>query len=162
MDSESNEAWGRVITQLARQVELALVPLDLTHSQYRLLGMLAEGTEVSSALADKLAVSRPSVTGVVDGLVARGLVTRTAGGTDRRRVAVAPTAEGVALLVAANRAIDDRLDGIAALLDDPGAQEAALAGLAAWRLALRAHRATCCDPVRHGALQREAARGVVA
>ena len=27
-------------------------------------------------LADKLAVSRPSVTGVVDGLVARGLVQR--------------------------------------------------------------------------------------
>ena len=72
----SPPALGRVVARLARQVELALATVDLTLPQYRVLILLGEGKEAASALADKLAVSRPSVTGVVDGLVARGLVQR--------------------------------------------------------------------------------------
>ena len=56
---------GRTIARLARQVELAVSSLDLTLSQYRVLGILGDGHEAASVLADKLAVSRPSVTGVV-------------------------------------------------------------------------------------------------
>ena len=49
-------------------------------------------------LADKLAVSRPSVTGVVDGLVARGLVPRNPDAADRRRIGVDLTGDGRRLL----------------------------------------------------------------
>ena len=64
---------------MARHVELAVATVDLTLSQYRVLGTLGDGREAASGLAQKLAVSRPSVTGVVDGLVARGLVRRDPG-----------------------------------------------------------------------------------
>jgi DNA-binding MarR family transcriptional regulator len=57
---------GHVIARLARQVELAAATADLTLSQYRALALLGEGREAASALAEKLAVSRPSVTGVID------------------------------------------------------------------------------------------------
>ncbi len=73
---------------MARQVELAVATVDLTLAQYRVLGVLGEGREAASRLADKLGVSRPSVTGVVDGLVVRGLVCRDPDAGDRRRVDV--------------------------------------------------------------------------
>ncbi len=83
---------------LARQVELALVEVDLSLPQYRILILLDEGKVAASALADRLAVSRPSVTAVVDGLVTRGLVERHHDPADRRRVGHDLTAEGRRLL----------------------------------------------------------------
>ena len=73
MDREAPATQGRAVARLARQVEIALAAVDLTLPQYRVLGTLDGGPEASSVLAEKLVVSRPSVTGVVDGLVARGL-----------------------------------------------------------------------------------------
>jgi long-chain acyl-CoA synthetase len=107
---------GRTIARLARQVECAVATVDLTLSQYRVLGILGEGREAASALADKLAVSRPSVTGVVDGLVARGLVRRGQADGDRRRVDIDLTDSGRALLAAADGAVDARLDRILELV----------------------------------------------
>ena len=69
---------GRTAAWLAKQVELSLAEVDLSLSQYRILGLLDEGSAVSSALAERLAVRPPSVTAVIDGLVTRGLVARTA------------------------------------------------------------------------------------
>ena len=60
---------GRVGARLARQVEVGLAQVELSLSQYRTLMFLDEGSAAASALADHLAVSRPSVTAVVDGLV---------------------------------------------------------------------------------------------
>jgi len=51
-----------------------------------MLSLLADGSSASSALAGRLAVSPPSVTAVVDGLVTRGLVERQADADDRRRL----------------------------------------------------------------------------
>jgi len=133
---------GRVAARLARQVEVGLAGVDLSLPQYRLLMLLAEGSVVASALADRLAVTRPSVTAVVDGLVARGLVERQADGRDRRRVAHGLTAEGRQVLGAADEAIDRRLTDIAAFLDGPAAAEVAFSGLSAWRHALDAYRAS--------------------
>jgi len=129
---------GRVLARLARQVELAAGKAELTLSQYRVLGILGDGQEASSVLADKLAVSRPSITGVVDGLVARGLVQRTSAPEDRRRVGVDLTAEGRCVLAAADEEVERRLREIAEHLGE-GADDA-FAGLAPWRDALDAHR----------------------
>lgn len=95
-----------------------MATVDLTLSQYRVLGILGEGREAASALADKLAVSRPSVTGVVDGLVARGLVRRGQAVGDRRRVDIDLTDAGRLLLGAADAAVDARLDRILALIGE--------------------------------------------
>jgi long-chain acyl-CoA synthetase len=109
---------GHTIARLARHVELAVASVDLTLSQYRVLSILGEGREAASALAEKLAVSRPSVTGVVDGLVARGLVRRDPGDGDRRRIDVNLTESGRELLVAADVAVDQRMERIRQLLDE--------------------------------------------
>jgi len=116
---------GRTIARLARLVELAVATVDITLSQYRVLGILGDGHEAASALAEKLAVSRPSLTGVVDGLVARGLVLRNPNGSDRRRVEVDLTEAGRAVLLAADAAVDQRMERISQLLDQVRREELA-------------------------------------
>jgi len=132
---------GRVLARLARQVEIALASADLTLPQYRVLILLCERHQEASVLADKLAVSRPSVTGVVDGLVARGLVQRRHDPDDRRRVCHWLTEEGRRLLAAADSGVQERLHQIAELRPDGG--EHAFAGLESWQAALDVHRARC-------------------
>lgn len=97
---------ARGLARLSRVVEHALGEDDLTLSQYRLLAFLSQGDWAASALADRLDVSRPSVTGLVDGLVKRGLVERRPGVHDRRRVDHVLTAAGKQAL----RAADERAD----------------------------------------------------
>jgi DNA-binding MarR family transcriptional regulator len=130
---------GHVIARLARQVELAAATVDLTLSQYRALALLAEGREAASALADKLAVSRPSVTGVIDGLAARKLVTRHHDEGDRRRIGLDLTSEGRRVLAAADAEIERRLRDIASYR--PDGATAPFEALEPWREALDRYRA---------------------
>ena len=132
---------GRVGARLARQVEVGLAQVDLSLSQYRTLMLLDEGTAAASALADYMAVSRPSVTAVVDGLVGRGLVERQHDDGDRRRVEHRLTDQGRQVLGAADAAVESRLHEIADHLPDEGQAADAFAGLALWRAGLDAFRA---------------------
>jgi long-chain acyl-CoA synthetase len=131
-------AWtaGRTAAWLARQVEVGLADVDLSVPQYRVLGVLAQGSAVSSVLAERLAVRPPSVTSVVDGLVSRGLVRRQPREDDRRCVALALTGEGEATLDAADRAVGSRFDLLLEALADRGRASVALDGLEAWREAM--------------------------
>jgi len=133
---------GRVAARLARQVDVGLAQVDLSLPQYRILLFLAEGAVAASALADNLAVSRPSVTAVVDGLVSRGLVERRHDEGDRRRVGHTLTAEGRRILDQADAAVDARLAEIARFLTDEQEAATAFEGLARWRSALDAFRAS--------------------
>jgi long-chain acyl-CoA synthetase len=139
MSLEAPDHPGRVIARLARHVEVALTTVELTLPQYRVLIHLCEGREAASGLADKLAVSRPSVTGVVDGLVARGLVRRDHDSDDRRRVGHELTDAGRRVLAAADAEVKRRMEEIAAHapVGDP------LVDLELWRDALAAYRAAC-------------------
>lgn len=125
---------ARAVARLAKQLELALVPLDLSLPQYRVLALLGEGSTASSVLARRLAVSPPSVTSVVDGLVGRGLVERQADPDDRRRLTLLLTRDGCKVLSAADAAAEARLDEIASWFDDPQT------GLDRWNLALDRNR----------------------
>lgn len=125
---------ARAVARLAKQVEVAIAPLDLSLPQYRVLALLGDGSTASSVLARRLAVSPPTVTAVVDGLVARGLVERRADPQDRRRLTLLLTRDGKRLLAAADAAGEARLDEIAGFLDDPPA--ALAAGLDGWNRAL--------------------------
>jgi long-chain acyl-CoA synthetase len=133
---------GRIVARLARHIEVALAKADLTMPQYRVLVHLCEGREAASGLADKLAVSRPSVTGVVDGLVARGLVAREHDVADRRRVGHELTDAGRRLLQAADAEVQRRLGEIAA--HAPAGDSDPLDALITWREALDAYRDACC------------------
>ena len=107
---------GHTLARLARQIELAVATVNLTLAQYRVIAILGDGFEAASALAEKLAVSRPSITGVVDGLVARGLVRRDQPADDRRRIDVGLTDAGRLLLAAADAAVEQRMERIEQLL----------------------------------------------
>jgi DNA-binding MarR family transcriptional regulator len=126
---------------LARLVEVALGQVELSLSQYRILMLLDRHAAVASKLAHHLAVSPPSVTAVVDGLVARGLVERRAQEGDRRRVEHALTGDGRRLLGEADARIDARFGEIASFLEASEAAEAA-AGLQRWGEALDAYRSS--------------------
>jgi long-chain acyl-CoA synthetase len=133
---------GRVGARLARQVEVGLSQVDLTLSQYRTLMFLDEGWLAASVLADDLAVTRPSVTAVVDGLVARALVERKHHASDRRRIEHRLTERGREVLCQADAAVEARLREIAGHLADEEAAASAFAGLETWRAGLDAFRAT--------------------
>ena len=140
--------YGRVAAWLAKRVEVALTTVDLTPPQYRVMGLLAEGSSAASGLADRLAVRRPSITAVVDGLVMRGLVDRRQEDTDRRRVSLRLTDEGARILGEADRALDAHLEAIASHL--PAKEEAtALRSLSLWGRAMVASREDLRTDARH-------------
>lgn len=142
MSSEPTyQSLGWVAARLARHIELALSAVDLSTAQYRMLVQLAQGSEASTELARKLAVSAPSVTAVVDGLAQRGAVERSQSAEDRRRVSLTLTPQGHVLLDAAEDAVRGRLEGIADELGDEALTKQALASLDLWAAALDAHRA---------------------
>lgn len=93
-------------------------------AQYRVLAFLAEGQWAASVLADRLAVSRPSVTALVDGLVERGWVERHENPTDRRRVMHHLTASGRDRLDAATSSLQASLDELLGYLEDAEAARA--------------------------------------
>ncbi|MGH2641509.1 MAG: MarR family winged helix-turn-helix transcriptional regulator [Actinomycetota bacterium] len=105
-------------------MEFALAEAGLTAPQYRLLSLMSEGSAAGKVLADKLRVSRPTVTGIVEGLVTRGLVLREEDPIDRRRMRVSLTRKGKAALGAADEAVATRLVD---LLDRVPADRAELA-----------------------------------
>jgi long-chain acyl-CoA synthetase len=107
-----------VTAWLAKRVEFALAQVDLTLPQYRVLGILAEGSAAASGLAGRLAVRPSSVTAIIDGLVARGLVDRKHEEDDRRRIALRLTDEGERIVAEADLTVDAYLESIATHLPD--------------------------------------------
>jgi len=77
-------------------------PRELTVPQFRTLVfyMNHKGAALSEA-ADHLGLGMPSASKVVEGLVARGLLLRTANTQDRRRVDITVTAAGLRVLAEA-------------------------------------------------------------
>src|SRR5947199_8007139 len=114
----------RTIARLSRILERACT--DLSLPQYRLLAMVADADERASALAGRLTLSKPTITAAVDGLVERGLVTRGDVAGDRRAVRITITAAGRRALQAAERSMQERLDGILTHCADRAAVERAL------------------------------------
>jgi DNA-binding MarR family transcriptional regulator len=132
-------SYGRVAAWLSKRVEVALATVDLTLPQFRVLSILGEGSSAASGLADRLAVRRPSITALIDGLVARGLVDRRQEEDDRRRVALRLTKEGERILTEADRAVDEYIASLAGYL--PTKEEAmALHSLELWGRAMVASR----------------------
>jgi DNA-binding MarR family transcriptional regulator len=122
----------------ARLLERALDEMSLP--QFRVLSLIASSPERASRIAEKAAVSRPSLTGVLDGLEGRGWIRRVEVDGDRRGVGLEVTREGRVALRAAEHAAQARLDHVLAEL--PADQRrAVIVGLNALRGAFGALRA---------------------
>lgn len=117
----------RTLARLTRLLERGAG--DLTLAQFRVLAMIDEGGERASQLADRLAVAKPTVTAVVDGLVERGYLRRTADEHDKRATRITLTADGWEALDAAEAAMSERFEAVLGHASDPRAVRAALADL---------------------------------
>jgi long-chain acyl-CoA synthetase len=102
---------------------------DLSLPQFRVLAFVDEGGERASQLAERLAVAKPTVTAVVDGLVERGYLKRTADCDDRRATKITLTAAGRRALYDAEHAMHARLHDLLVRADDPEAIARALKDL---------------------------------
>jgi long-chain acyl-CoA synthetase len=125
---------------LSKMLEIALSELDLSPSQYRLLVFLQEAPAAATVLAARLDVTRPSLTALVDGLVARGLVVREPDPDDRRRVTHQISKAGRKTVARADDAIQTRLGQLSTNLA-PNDRQAACTGLELWLDAIRTSRA---------------------
>ncbi len=108
----------------------------MTLPQFRVLYLIASSPERASRLAERAAVTPPSLTGILDGLVNKGWVERSNVDGDRRGVTLAITAKGQEAYDAARQATTDALDELLGHLE-PKERDKALAGLALVQSALR-------------------------
>src|SRR3954447_23967020 len=122
----------------ARLIERSLE--DMTLPQFRVLSLIASSPERASRVAEKAAVSRPSLTGLLDGLETRGWVRRVEVDGDRRGVGLEVTPEGRAALRAAEQAAEARVEHVLEELSDKE-RHAILTGLTALGAAFAALRA---------------------
>ena len=133
-------AAARAAAKLARQVTIPLGEVGLSLPQYRVLAFLDEGEAAPSDLAGRLSVSRPSITALMDGLIARDLVERRPDTDDGRRVHHHLTDDGRNVLQRADQAVGDRLVAIGTHVN-AGDPSVLIASLARFGQAIRAARA---------------------
>ena len=121
-------AFGvRALARISRIMEHSCSGLSL--SQYRTLATVASGGERASQLAERLALARPSLTAVVDGLVDRGFLSRSAVPGDRRATQIEITVTGRKALKVAEAAMAGRLETLLGRLEDPSVVLEALAAV---------------------------------
>jgi DNA-binding MarR family transcriptional regulator len=99
---------------------------ELTMPQYRVLGLLSGGHERATELASKLAVTKPTLTSLIDGLVERGYVEREGADGDRRAVRLVITSAGAVAADLTGIALREVLDDVLSRCADPAAALAAL------------------------------------
>jgi DNA-binding MarR family transcriptional regulator len=100
----------RALAMGARVLERALD--DMTLPQFRVMMLIASSPERANRLAELANVSRPSLTGLLDGLEARGWVQRVNVEGDRRGVSLEVTREGGAALKHAERKMAAELENV--------------------------------------------------
>lgn len=121
----------RAVVRVARTLEHASTELSLP--QYRLLAMVASGDQRASKLAGRLALSKPTVTAVVEGLVEKGYLARSGVSGDRRAIDLSLTEAGCRALAATDIAMGERLAAVLERCEDP---DRVLDGLAQLAIAL--------------------------
>ena len=126
-DGQDEERASRVVMILLRLFRaLERVDTDLTPQQYRILKLAGAGGERSAKLAERLAVAKPTLTAIADGLVAAGYARRETEPGDRRVVRLCLTESGHAAVERADAAYGQWLDQ---LLTEATAPEAVLNAL---------------------------------
>ncbi|MCI8366150.1 MAG: MarR family transcriptional regulator [Eggerthellaceae bacterium] len=104
---------------LARSLDLTLAPFGLTSGQWNIMNQLEENGAMSQReLADYVRKEPATVARMLDRLVSRGLVKRTASPHDRRANIIENTPEATALLQEIDPVVSARSDQLAAGISD--------------------------------------------
>ena len=80
--------------------------------QYRLLVAVSGSSQRASELAERVGVSRPTLTSLVDGLERNALLVRKRVATDRRGVRLEPTEAGLEAMDRAESALNGRIGAL--------------------------------------------------
>ena len=121
-DGQADERASQVVMILLRLFRgLERVDTDLTPQQYRILKLAGAGGERSAKLAERLAVAKPTLTAIADGLVAAGYARRETEPGDRRVVRLCLTESGHAAVERADAAYGQWLDRLLAQTSAPEA-----------------------------------------
>lgn len=102
--NELADLLGHAARRLRRGSMAQLAPLGLTMAQARVLRIVADGPRRMADIAAALDVVPRTVTPMVDGLEAAGVVARRSDPSDRRSVLVETTADGRRLMERMGRA----------------------------------------------------------
>ena len=116
---ELAELVGHAARRLRRGSATLLAPLGLTMAQGRVLRIVADGPRRMADIAARLDVVPRTVTPMVDGLEATGLVRRSTDAGDRRSVLVELTAAGRGALAGLDRARRQSASQVFWDLDEP-------------------------------------------
>jgi DNA-binding MarR family transcriptional regulator len=127
--TDVSPTMGSAMVAMCRLTEIALHEAEISLTEYRILHHLHLGRTIQSDLAFHLAVSKQSVTRLVDPLVEKGYITRRVDGDDRRRVIHIITAKGKRILSRTDAVLDKYLMFILQDLDDDRDVADARAGL---------------------------------
>ena len=122
---------------ISRLTEIALGEANISVTQYRILHHLHRGRSIQSDLAFRLAVSKQSVTRIVDTLVEKGYIKRRVDREDRRRVIHAITAKGERALARVDEILERFLLMILQDLEDDADVETTRAALRLFAQSIR-------------------------
>jgi DNA-binding MarR family transcriptional regulator len=95
---EIADLLSHIVRRLHRGTNEALAPLGLSRAQSRVVRLLADGPLRMATIADRLSVVPRTITDLVDGVEAAGLVARRPDPEDRRATFVALTPAGRLLI----------------------------------------------------------------
>jgi DNA-binding MarR family transcriptional regulator len=104
LSMELAELFGHTMRRLRRRTAAELAPLGLSNSEARVVRLLAAGPLRMATIADRLGVVPRTVTNMVDGAEAAGLVVRRPDPGDRRSLLVELTPLGGTQLETVNAA----------------------------------------------------------
>jgi DNA-binding MarR family transcriptional regulator len=127
---------ARTLAIAARVLERSLD--DMTLPQFRVLSLIATSPERAGRIAARAAVSRPSLSGILDGLEKRDWIRRIDADDDGRGVTLSITGPGRQALEGATASANRRLDVVLAHLGDDE-RSRAVDGLAALGHAIERH-----------------------
>jgi DNA-binding MarR family transcriptional regulator len=120
LDQASDELAARAVMIVLRLFRaLERVDSNLTPQQYRIMKLAGAGGERSARLAERLAVAKPTLTAIADGLVAAGYARRDPEAGDRRVVRLCLTPAGREALARADAAYARWLDQVLAGTGEP-------------------------------------------
>ncbi len=135
------------VARMARILERSSGDLSLAH--YRVLAMVAEGSDRGSRLAQRLALGKPAISAAVESLCARGLLLRSDSDPDCRAIRLEITTAGEALLQSSEGTMANELAEVIDRARRPDALRRALDDLSS-ALARRPADGEARRPVRDG------------
>lgn len=121
MTAGTEPALAHLLSQVESRVTRRLINLlranDCALEEWRVLGLLADGVgRPMSEIADWVIIPAPTLTKVIDRMVAANLVCRRSDPTDRRKVVVLVARRGVEKYQAVGTAVEAEQEELAQLL----------------------------------------------